>query len=669
MIPVLYESTEREFLTNGLGVLAECTSCRVTWQGNGVYDMEMEYPEEGRLAAEIVNGRIILAKPTPFRDPQPFRVARRTESIGGVFTVYANHMAYDLKGVAVGDYEADGVVFALQRLKENALTDCPFEFWTDKTTTGKFSRLTPSNAWDILGGTSGSILDLYGGQYEFDRWTVRLHKQLGKDSGVVVEYGKNLTSLEMERNIANLYSGVCPFWASQDKSIVVMCDPKIVPIEGEFDRSNVLTLDLSGEWMEAPTPEALLSRTERYITENDLGKPTVSLDFSFVQLSQTEEYAWLSRLEQCEVFDTVTVRLLKQRIDVTATITETITNVLTERYESIKIGSPRKTIADTVNDQQKELEKKPDTGLVGQIAGQITGAILGAEGGSVRFLDTDGDGQPDTLYIADDADPAVARKVWRFNYAGWGASRNGYGGPFTLGATLESGLLADFVTAANLTAGTISGENGNFYIDLTDGVLTIKNKRDFSHNEYSQADVDRVLEISLGTTAPTEDDYRRYDFWDNLTIDVADAVIISTMVQNSIDFHISWELKLSPFSPGEAILLKAVSQYDGRPETEHVILRVGGDQIKAQNLKTETMASDLNDVVNLKYLQQHYGSGSEGWPQIDDSKISEVTTWSSSKVEEITTAITPIYLTQDDYKKLEESGGVLKDREYRIVEE
>lgn len=480
MIPILYESTELEFNTNGLGVLSECTSCLVTWQGNGVYDMEMEYPEDGRMAPEIMASRIILARPTPFRDPQPFRIKRRTESIGGMFTVYAEHVAYDLKGVAVGAYEADGVVVALQRLKENALNDCSFEFWTDKTTTGKFSRLTPSNAWDILGGTSGSILDLYGGQYEFDRWTVRLHKQLGRDSGVMVEYGKNLTTLDMERNIAKLYSGVCPFWANQDKSVVVTCDPKIVPIEGEFDRSNILTLDLSGEWLEAPTPEALLARTKRYISENDLGKPTVALDFSFVQLSKTDEYSWLSRLERCEVFDTVTVRLLKQKIDVTATITETVTNALTERYESIKIGSVRRTISDTVNDQQKEIAKKPDLGLVEQIAGQITGEILGAKGGSVRLIDTDADGKPDTLYIADNEDPAQAKKVWRFNYEGWAASRNGYNGPFTMAASLEYGFYADFITAGIMTAnliraGVLSSVDGKtFVLDLENGTLSME---------------------------------------------------------------------------------------------------------------------------------------------------------------------------------------------------
>ena len=86
----------------------------------------------------------------------------------------------------------------------------------------------------------------------------------------------------------------------------------------------------------------------------------------------------------------------------------------------------------------------------------LTAAILGANGGSVRLLDTNGDGEPDTLYIADDPDPEQAQMVWRFNYQGWGASQNGYNGPFVLGATFENG---GTINAENLIVNNINGQN------------------------------------------------------------------------------------------------------------------------------------------------------------------------------------------------------------------
>lgn len=86
----------------------------------------------------------------------------------------------------------------------------------------------------------------------------------------------------------------------------------------------------------------------------------------------------------------------------------------------------------------------------------LTAAILGANGGSARLLDTNGDGEPDTLYIADDPEPSQAQYVWRFNYLGWGASKNGYNGPFVLGATFDDG---GTINAENLVVTNINGQN------------------------------------------------------------------------------------------------------------------------------------------------------------------------------------------------------------------
>lgn len=127
----------------------------------------------------------------------------------------------------------------------------------------------------------------------------------------------------------------------------------------------------------------------------------------------------------------------------------------------------------------------------------LTAAMLGAKGGSVRLLDTDDDGEPDTLYIADSKDPAMATKVWRFNYLGWAASTNGYNGPFSMGATFDDGgtlfanvLRVMYINASNITTGTLSADriaansiavskltgtisNSGWQLDLTNGTFTI----------------------------------------------------------------------------------------------------------------------------------------------------------------------------------------------------
>jgi hypothetical protein len=90
------------------------------------------------------------------------------------------------------------------------------------------------------------------------------------------------------------------------------------------------------------------------------------------------------------------------------------------------------------------------------------------------MLDTNGDGKPDTLYIADNEDPDKAVKVWRWNYEGWAASSTGFNGPFKMAATLDGGFLAEFITAANLITGTIQSRDGSFFMDLDNGVFRMQ---------------------------------------------------------------------------------------------------------------------------------------------------------------------------------------------------
>ena len=191
MNPVLYESTESTFETNGLGVLSDTISCQVIEERNGIFEITLEYPLTGIHYQEIKQRRIIFVKPNPYEDPQPFRIYRITKPLSGKITVYAQHISYDLSGVPVSPFSSGSVTGALSGLKTNAAVTNPFSFWTDKTSTGDFAVTAPTSTRTLLGGSDGSILDVFGGEYKFDRWTVRLYNNRGKNSGVSIRYGKN----------------------------------------------------------------------------------------------------------------------------------------------------------------------------------------------------------------------------------------------------------------------------------------------------------------------------------------------------------------------------------------------------------------------------------------------------------------------------------------------
>lgn len=509
MKPILFPSTATEFTTHGLGVLTDAISCTVTEERNGAFELTMQYPDTGVHFGEITDRCIIYAIPSPYRAPQPFRIYRITRPMDGIIMVYAQHITYDLSGVPLNPFTAINAPDALSKLSLNAAVDSPFTFWTDKATVASFAVSTPSSTRSVLGGSSGSILDVYGGEYEWDGFTVRLYGHRGYDNGVVISYGKNLTDIEQDRNISNVATGIYPYWTNAEGALVT-CDPKIVNAPGTYDFTRVVPVDFSNDFEGQPTPEQLQARAEKYVEDNKIGIPKTSITASFVQLEQFPEYEDLALLEKCDLCDTVTIRYPQLGVEAKAEIVKIETDVLLERYNSVEIGDVRTNIADTIVGQQQEIKQKPSETYLREAVLALTETILGASGGAVRLLDTNNDGMPDTLYIADDPDPTKARNVWRFNHEGWGASESGYNGPFSYGATLKNGMVADFITAGtlnadlvnivNLIANHVVSRNAGFEMDLWAAVLKLMENDNLRVRIYSTAQsAGGIVQVFSGT--------------------------------------------------------------------------------------------------------------------------------------------------------------------------
>lgn len=509
MKPILFPSTATEFNTQGLGVLTDAISCTVTEERNGAFELTMQYPDTGVHFDEITDRCIIYAIPSPYRSPQPFRIYRITRPMNGIIMVYAQHITYDLSGVPLNPFTAINAPDALSKLSLNAAVDSPFTFWTDKSTVASFAVSTPSSTRSVLGGSSGSILDVYGGEYEWDGFTVRLYGHRGYDNGVVISYGKNLTDIEQDRNISNVATGIYPYWTNAEGALVT-CDPKIVNAPGTYDFTRVVPVDFSNDFETQPTPAQLQARAEKYVEDNKIGIPKTSITASFVQLEQFPEYEDLALLEKCDLCDTVTIRYPQLGVEAKAEIVKIETDVLLERYNSVEIGDVRTNIADTIVGQQQEIKQKPSETYLREAVLALTETILGASGGAVRLLDTNNDGMPDTLYIADDPDPTKARNVWRFNHEGWGASDSGYNGPFSYGATLKNGMVADFITAGtlnadlvnivNLIANHVVSRNAGFEMDLWAAVLKLMENDNLRVRIYSTAqNAGGIVQVFSGT--------------------------------------------------------------------------------------------------------------------------------------------------------------------------
>lgn len=473
---LLYPSTETEFDNNGLGALSDAISCMVTEERNGAFELQMEYPMEGIHYGEIKKRCIILTEPDPFRDPQPFRIYRIMRPLNGRITIYAQHITYDLSGVTVSPFTASSAVGAFSAIQRNATDNNLFSFQTDVLGTAEMTVDVPSSARSLLGGQEGSALDVYGGEYEWDRYTVRLRGQRGQNSGVTIRYGKNLTSLEQDENIANVATGVYPYWKGEDGALVQL-DEKIVNAPGTYDYEYIVPLDLSQEFESEPSKTQLRDRAEKYVDDNNIGVPSVSITVAFQPLEQTEEYKDIALLEKVNLCDTVTVEYPALGVSATAKCIKTVYDVLRGKYSSIDLGDAKSNLTDTIIQQQKEIEKVPTRSAIQQAIIDATNAIVGNKGGYVILHDSTGDGEPDEILIMNTPDIETATRVWRWNSGGLGYSNNGYNGPYETAITMDGTIVGKFIAGltivgSQIISGIIRGEsNPDVYFDLDAGAI------------------------------------------------------------------------------------------------------------------------------------------------------------------------------------------------------
>ena len=477
MKPRLYPENETNFESNGLGPLSDALACTVEENRNGAFELSMEYPVTGVLFDELKHGSIIFAPPNDSSEPQPFRVYGKSTPLSGVVTVRAKHISYQLSHIPVSPFTAGSCAAALQGLKTNAVEPCPFDFWTDKETIATFAVTEPASARSLLGGVAGSVLDVYGGEYEFDRYTVKLHKARGHDSGVVIAYGKNLVDIDQEESIENTITGVYPYYKDTDGNVLELPEKVVSSASAHnFPYPRTVPLDCSQEWQETPSVEQLRAYASAYVEKEGIGVPSVSLKVSFVPLWQTEEYKAIAPAERLNLCDIATVRFEKLGVNARAKVVQTVYDVLAGRYESITLGEASTNLADTIVAQDKAINAKADTSDLEAAAANASAWITGNKGGYV-VLRRNADGQPYELLIMDKPTIEEATKVWRFNKSGLGYSSTGYNGTYGLAMTQDGQIVADYITTGTLSAnllraGVLQDKTGKvFKLDLDAGTL------------------------------------------------------------------------------------------------------------------------------------------------------------------------------------------------------
>ena len=480
MIPILYKPDAK----TKIGWLAEASDCQCTEERNGVFELEFQYPMLGRYAADLVIDRYVKAKPNASAANQFFHIRKVSKPINGMFTVSCEHISYALSGYPVPTVSASGnaqvAINAILTSAKNQLgKDTGFSVATTDITLSSSIALTNVSARAALGGVSGSVLDVYGGEYEFDNHTIKLHKARGKDHGVRIAYGRNMTELKCDIDMDSAYTGIYGYVKNDN---VDLHSYKAVTNSSGINAKTLIrdfSSDFSGGDGEI-TQSGLDSAVSAYAAANDINSPTVSMTVSFVDLSQSPEYASFSALESVGLCDTVQIYHKDLNINIKAKVIKTVYDVLRERYTSIDLGSPRANFADVIKqtvNEAKDLRgqlvsaKSDLTAAYEKAIADATAAITGNSGGYVRLNPSQ---NPQEILIMDTPDISTAKNIWRFNLSGFGHSSGGYSGPYRTAVTQDGHIVADFIDTGILNAniiraGIMQSINGEFSFNLETG--------------------------------------------------------------------------------------------------------------------------------------------------------------------------------------------------------
>ena len=345
----LYEQDTTDFSNNGLKILNP-TSAKITRNLiEYTYQLELTHllDEKGMMLTE----ERILGY-----NGQYFRISSIRRNLKEV-SVIAKHIFFDLNKNFIEDINIKNKTGSMALSHILGGTSYPHSFSaTSDIDTVASSRLVRKNVVSaLIGDTDNSFINRWGGELDIDGFTFKLNEQIGKDDGYTIQYGKNLTGLDLQLNMLEVVTRIRPvgFDGIEIDGLYVdspYIDNYALPIIKEIKYENV-------KWTGSPNYEERedddsyiydnlaeaqaklieLATNEFVVNEIDLPKTTINIEF--IELSKTEEYKHLKFLQNINIGDTVHIYHKPLDINLKSRCIEYVYDCILNKYETITLGS------------------------------------------------------------------------------------------------------------------------------------------------------------------------------------------------------------------------------------------------------------------------------------------------------------------------------------------
>lgn len=279
-------------------------------------------------------------------------------SIDGKITVMAEHISSRLRNIyvqpiteAFSAYELSNILSGYtggnppymlinrkKTMRSPIIIRIPYEM--DDVINGKVMTDSIKSISDIMAGSSGSILDVCGGGFwehtgDFEM-TFRKENYYSQDSKhqlAPIVYSYNMSDFNREIDMDNAKSNQVLFWKKEVDGVVEYvwaCNRKF---DDEYYMQASQLVDLSSKFETKPTEAQLIAAAPAVSTS-----PEVTITCSVTSYEDKKAVCGKK----------VRVIFPKFNVNEEMKIVETVYNVLTDNYKSIKLGTSKKTLSKTI---------------------------------------------------------------------------------------------------------------------------------------------------------------------------------------------------------------------------------------------------------------------------------------------------------------------------------
>ncbi len=478
MIPVLYEKTGTKNNLVPIGALVDVLSATVTRERNGIYEATITYPANGQMAEELQVERLIYLTPGDGMDPQPMEIKTITAQNDNTLSVYTQHISYRLSGMVAKPFTAASATEATGKLQQYM---GEFTLTTDIDSTASFGISIPTAVRSVLGGTEGSLLDVYGGEFVFDGWEVHWLRSAGSNQGVLIAYGKNLTDISAAKDTTNVITGVLPYYQQQNEdgtTVTIAPDDPVTVANSGMSYDRITVLDCSSEFDTAPSVEQLQEYAENWLKDQTT-KATDSITLSYLYLYQQGELEALKNLEMVRLCDIVTVWDKRYNLRLTAKVVQTVYDPIAEHYDEIQVGEAKSNFADTVLNTSQVVNQIQQTfpSRWQQSMYELAQKITGQTDSHVIFSPME---YPSVIIIAESTDlTSAGNSALYLSSAGLAGTDDlaaALQNPslFRTAITIDGQIIGGRITGLTIegqqiVGGIIRSKDGSVWIDLTEG--------------------------------------------------------------------------------------------------------------------------------------------------------------------------------------------------------